>query len=326
MHPSYLVLVSIVMTAGICLFNVASYSESVYETRRHVPRQCTLARTTTDSPQERYAVVTLLTTSGYVGQAEVLGKSLLIYSHLPCTIEKIALITQGSDLTREDHYRLSEVGWNVKMIPTISYPSRVNSHTVKHLRYLPLLTKLCVFNMTDYSALLFMDADTIAIGDIHGLFTKDLPAMRERGMQLGWTRDQGRRSRARTFSVGLMLVIPSHGTFSRLMAFLRDGEFDASLPEQGLMNSFFGVSQYEINPKFNAMTSIPLENATLYQEIKDDIRVFHSSYFKPTQSFYLVRCYWHGTQDFCREWQAISRLKIRVYGRHDLSEAEPMDR
>ena len=267
-------------------------------------------------------MVTLLTTSSYVGQAVVLGKSLLVYSHLPCTIEKIAFVTPHSDLTREDHYRLSEVGWTIRKIPTISYPSRINSHTVKHKRYVPLLTKLYVFNMTAYDALLFMDSDTIAIGDIHELFTEDLPAMRRRGMQLGWTRDQGKRSRARSFSAGLMLVIPSQTTFNRLMAFLRDGEFDASFPEQGLMNSFFGVGQYEINPKFNAMTPIPLENTTLYKEIKDDIRVFHSSYFKPTDSFYLVRCYWHGTQDLCREWQSLDRLRIKVHGRHDLSEAE----
>ena len=42
MHPSYLVVISIVMTGVICTYDLASWSESIYDSRRHVPRQCTL--------------------------------------------------------------------------------------------------------------------------------------------------------------------------------------------------------------------------------------------------------------------------------------------
>ena len=325
MHPSYLLLVTIMIPAIICLYNLASYSESIYDNRRHIPAQCAFRMDIAGEPHQRHAVVTLLTTSSYVSQAVVLGKSLLVYSHLPCNIEKIAFVTPHSDLTREDHYRLSEVGWTIRKIPTISYPSRINSHTVKRERYIPLLTKLSLFNMTAYNAILYLDSDTIVLGDIHKLFTRDIPGMRERGMHLGWARDQGTEYRARTFNAGVMLVIPSTPLFYGLLKFLKVGKFDTGMVEQGLLNSFFGTTQYQIHQKFNTLSSIPMQNSTLYQDMKDDIRIFHSTYFKPTDSFYLVRCYWHGTQDLCREWQSLDRLNIKVYGRHDLSEVDPND-
>ena len=325
MHPAYLILVSIVITGGICLYDLASWSESVYDSRRHIPKQCAFTSEIAREERRRHAVATLLTTSSYVSQAVVLGKSLLVYSHLPCTVEKIAFVPPHSDLTREDHYRLSEVGWNVRRIPAISFPSRVNRHTVKHERYIPLLTKLSIFNMTAYDAILYLDSDTVVLGNIHELFTKDLPGMRARGMHLGWARDQGGEFMARTFNAGVMLVIPSTPLYNRLLQFLRFGRFDTNMVEQGLLNSFFGTTQYDIHQKFNMLSPTPMQNATLYQGIKDDIRIFHSTYFKPTDSFYLIRCYWHGTQDLCREWQALDSLRIKVYGRHDLSEADLSD-
>ena len=200
----------------------------------------------------------------------------------------------------------------LETIPRLAAPERINSSTVKHARYIPLVSKLVLFNMARYDGMLYLDSDTLVLGGIAELFSRHLPEMRRRGLNLGWVRDQGEQFRARSFNAGVMLVALSKSVFGRLMRLLHQGAFEVSFAEQGLLNTFFGHHSYELDQQFNLLTTVPREHRTLYASIKHDVRIFHSTCFKPTCSFYLVRCFWHGTHDFCREWQGLEALQVKV--------------
>ncbi|EKX36709.1 hypothetical protein GUITHDRAFT_78726 [Guillardia theta CCMP2712] len=307
MSPLHHALVIVFILGAVCTYDTISLSESIYQRRRHVPKQCNFyAR---EHGAARYAVVTLLTTSDYVRLASTLGKSLLLYSQLPCSIDRIALITAESKITGSKITELSDAGWEVRTIQTILSPEHINWNTVNTARYIPLLTKLHIFNMTQYEAVLFLDSDMIALGNIHVLFTDVLPEMKYRKMHMGWVRDQG-GTFARTFNTGLLLVLPSTALFTDLMRFVRRGKYDTLFADQGVLNSYFGLTQYDIDGRFNVMTNIPQDNATLYDSIRDDVRIFHST-LKPTDPFYISQCIWMRAHDLCRAWKDLDSLDIK---------------
>jgi len=269
----------------------------------HIPRQCYNKYL----EPARFAVTSMISTASYVELAVVLGKSILLYSQLPCSVDKLLLVIEGTSLSPAERLSLENVGWRLEYISKLTAPG-INPTTVKHERYIPLVSKLHIFGMTQYDGILFLDADTLVLGDIYELFTNDLRLMWTQGKALGWVRDQPATP---TFNAGVMLVAPSQSLYEQLMYSIETDDFDFSMAEQGFLNSFFGEKKsYEISQKFNCLTPIPRYNSSLYEEIKDDVRIFHFTYFKPLDAFFYVRCIYYRTQRFCGAWIGINHLRI----------------
>jgi hypothetical protein len=290
----------------------------------YIPRQC---YTQSKAPTKQssyasyasYAIVTMISTAPYTELAATLGKSLLLYSRLPCDVDRIAMVIEGAQLgARLDHEHLQslrDVGWEVLHMPALTAPS-LSASSVRHQRYLPLLSKLWVFNMTSYSGVLFLDADMIVLGNIYDLLTVQLRDMQREGVRLGWARDQPvKRNQFNTsdFNSGALLVRPSASLFDRLLRAATQESYDATWGDQSFLNYYVREHHegfHELSQRYNCMTPVVQENATLFQQIRDDIRVFHFTYFKPNARFFYLRCNFHGTQRFCAAWLSLRQLHI----------------
>lgn len=301
---AFLVVFSVAFMGSI-QWNV--YQQTEYDSRRHIFRNCRLQGT-----RGRHALVTLVTTPEYVDYATVLGKSVLIYSRLSCDVAKLCLLMRGVELGVQDLRKLESVGWEVREVERIAAPERINASNAKNARYVDLPTKLGIFNMTEYDGILYLDSDTLVLGDLNELFTGAVPEMRRNGKRVGWVRDQGGVKASNFFNAGVLLVRPERLLFDELIDFLHHGAYKPEFSEQGMLNKFFGGTQHVLSARFNMLTPIPMENTSLFESIRDDVRIFHSTWVKPKAAFYLVRCWQHGVYDFCREWMKLEALEISL--------------
>lgn len=89
------------------------------------------------------------------------------------------------------------------------------------------LTKLHLFRLTQYSKLIFLDADTLVLRPLSPLF--DLPQPFSAAPDSGWPD---------AFNSGVMVATPSEQTFKELIDMMADrGTWDGG--DQGLLNDYF---------------------------------------------------------------------------------------
>ena len=260
----------------------------------------------------RDAIVTMLTmTEEYVALVLVLGHSISKYSDITCAIDRIVLITQDQIVPHHTRVCLELAGWTIHMVPAIHPPKSVNERTVKHKRLLMCFSKLHAFNMTQYRAVLFLDADTMVCGRIMNLFDSYALQMQKHGVHLAWARDSNPLT---TFNAGVMLLRPSTKLTGELIDNLNHVAFDPSLSEQAYLAAIFNSAnatnpntiyrQYlELPQKYNLLAQIATTDSTLWHATSFRARIFHFTWLKPTARLLLVRCAYMGTLQFCRMWK-----------------------
>lgn len=266
----------------------------------HIARQCINPPPT---QHNSFAIISLLTSENYVDLAVILAKSISHYSDVPCHIPRVLLVRKGLELKEADIDLLRKSPWQLRYVDPIPF-SRALLATMKHRRYMHTLLKLHILGMTEYDCILFLDSDTMVTGNIMELFDRQFAAMVTQGKAIAWARDLGPNTESR-YSSGVMLVLPSRSLSEQVLYFLSSYQSSLTYGEQSLLNSFFAPREKEIlelSPKFNTLACIPQGNPVLWQSIKTDIRIFHFIFFKPNYPFFMLRCMWHGTQNFCKLW------------------------
>mmetsp|Transcript_7637 Transcript_7637/g.10879 ORF Transcript_7637/g.10879 Transcript_7637/m.10879 type:complete len:359 (+) Transcript_7637:75-1151(+) len=131
------------------------------------------------SAEPKTAVVTLVTTSNYVAAAEVLALSL---DRVNAQGDRILLWVSPdedprSDLTVQNLQDLYDIGWTkqiqltskdgtlstCKLTPELEEQIRSNPETNDMIRYWGTCSKFAVWTLTDYDAVVYMDADSMAL-------------------------------------------------------------------------------------------------------------------------------------------------------------------
>jgi len=312
----YLLFWAVAMT--MCLYQL-SHDNFILDTiTPHFPRSVHCNQTLTRTR----ALVTILTSisSDYTTLVQMLGLSISMHSDVDCQVDQILIVPDDVTIAQRDLDRFKFAGWRVMPLARIPPPASVNSHTVIHGRHLQCFSKLHVFNMTQYEAVLFVDADTILCGNVMEVFSHHIPRMRDQGVHLGWVYDVTVASMNSSFNSGVMLVRPCSHLSAHLLTSMQEIAFDPSFADQGFLNVVFNTrdpvhaesihrQHYVLPPKFNAMANIPSINQELWEHVKTDARIFHFLWMKPTALFMLPRCAYMGTLHFCIMWQHIrSRL------------------
>ena len=265
----------------------------------------------------RDAIVTMLTTitEDYLALVLVLGHSISKFSGVTCAIDRLVLITQDQMVSRHTRVCLELAGWSIRMVAAIDPADSVNAHTVKHQRYLKCFSKLHIFNMTQYRAVLFLDADTMVCGHIMPLFDTYALRMLEHGVHLAWARDSHSTANpSSAFNAGVMLIRPSTQLAAELIVNRNHVPFDFSWSEQGYLAAIFNGTnathpvtihrQYlELPQKYNLLAHIATTDSTLWHATYSHARIFHFTWLKPTERLLLVRCAYMGTLHFCRTWK-----------------------
>ena len=250
----------------------------------------------------RHAIVTVLTniSDEYLQLAIVLGYSITMYADVDNRVDRIIVTLFGDDLRDTVKQKLEFAGWTVVQMPAIPPPASVNVDTVKHARYVGCFSKLHVFNMTQYDAILYLDADTMLCGNIMELFTYYAPRMQKHGVHLAMARDSISDANAdATFNAGVMLVRPSRTLTEELISNPHSVTFDHAFSEQGLLTAVFNTTHYihaesaykqlhVLPQKFNLMAHIASTDQALWQKTRKDARIFHFTWLKPTAQFLLL--------------------------------------
>ncbi|KAK4056553.1 glycogenin glucosyltransferase [Microbotryomycetes sp. JL221] len=124
------------------------------------------------------------------------------------------------------------------------------------------LTKLHLFRLTQYSKLIFLDADTLVLRKISDLFKVDAPFAA--APDIGWPD---------AFNSGVMVATPSQQTFTDLIAMMAErGSWDGG--DQGLLNDYFS-DWHRLSFKYNVTPSAYYTYAPAYKRHGSDIAVLH---------------------------------------------------
>ncbi|KAG0359053.1 hypothetical protein BG005_001426 [Podila minutissima] len=229
------------------------------------------------------AYITLLTNNNYASGALVLGHSLRAAQ---TTKQLAVLITAAVSHSIRD--KLAEVYDAVIEI------GEIDSHSTKNLALLGrpelgvTLTKIHVFSQTQYSKVVFLDADTLVLRNIDDLF--DFAANgslddKDRNTRFAASPDAGWPD---CFNSGVFVCRPSFEDYSGLIEMAnQEGTFDGG--DQGLLNSYFsgwsrGHPDNRLPFVYNTTPSSVYSYAPAFQQYRDRLNVVHFvGSFKPWQ-------------------------------------------
>lgn len=268
----------------------------------------------------RFAIVSLLTedaSSLYTQSAVKLARSIRRWHH-PDHLDLIMMITDGFGITQQKPFvfhfdigRLKAAGWSVVCrVPVIEHPAPSQEsrfHTAK------LYSKLNLWGLQEYDALLYMDVDTLMLRECSRVFTAHYPAMLRSGYELAAVRDRP-AILERNFNAGVLLVIPRR-PLHNLIARINDTSHEKSWAEQGLLNVLYQDRFYELSYVYNANLVSKRDEPELWARYRNKIAIVHYTVSKGWESLRYVwqtpdlsralSCWENDTDDFCRLWDRV---------------------
>lgn len=227
--------------------------------------------------EERRAFVTLLLNDAYLPGALVLARSLRNRPARTPAAELVILYVKSA-LSDEAYNEIHKCGLFDR---TISIDADVletrNRFQLDHLLQRSELSetfsKLNVWRLVEYSIVVYLDSDTLVVGDVDDLFEFDIPVG-----GIGAASDAGWPD---IFNSGVFVTRPDNGIYNRLLEFYHtENSFDGA--DQGLLNEFFNLQSQKLGTSWNRLPFV--YNCTLngnYEYLpamvrfKDDVRVFH---------------------------------------------------
>eukprot|EP00759_Apiculatamorpha_spiralis_P052359 PhF_6_TR566/c0_g1_i6/m.563 len=215
--------------------------------------------------EETYAYTTIVSNEEYVDGALALGWSLRNTSaHIQkgrAHLVMLAPATLHSDSVR----RLNDVGWDV-----ITYSSDLKDLAPEAIRG-TTFNKLLLFNLTQFTKVVFLDADMACYKDPDHLLDMHLH-------NASWVGAVGPRPRkdekpggkaSYYFQSGLMVLIPNTRVFEDLMRMLRNDDkyHDINGRDGELLRDYFTVHYSSIHHKFSRHLSPEDESEELHRVV-----------------------------------------------------------
>ncbi|KAH0838011.1 glycosyltransferase family 8 protein [Lanmaoa asiatica] len=215
----------------------------------------------------RYAFVTLLTSDAYLPGALTIAAALKdLHRSLPSDqtvkYETVCLVTPETvDVTT---IRLLRKSFDVVVGVEIIVPPDTESLTLLGRPDLDTaLTKLHVFRLTQYSKVIFLDADALPLRPLSHLFHLDheFSAVPD----VGWPD---------IFNSGVMVLSPGEDKFEELRELLNTkGTWDGA--DQGLLNEWRGNNWSRLSFTYNTTPTAIYTYAPAYQRFGSQISVIH---------------------------------------------------
>lgn len=150
-----------------------------------------------------------------------------------------------------DESLLQNAGWNLCYTTIIESPSNdilnINRFLQAHM-----FSRLRMWQLVQYDAVLSIDVDAIVISDISILFDRHYSIMQKRNLTLGAVGDglllpctnAHPRHSASNFNAGVLLLQPDINTFERLVETINSQAYTRQLAEQSLLNHVYSFRQY----------------------------------------------------------------------------------
>jgi lipopolysaccharide biosynthesis glycosyltransferase len=238
-------------------------------------------------PNHRSAIFTLLIPGKheYMTAAKVLGISL--QHHAPFADRIIMELEPtrkkpATRLSRNEWASLQRAGWTHKCTiqpiqPTIPASSRFEDQ----------FAKLRIWGMTVYDIAIYMDADTLVVGNIHDLFKMKLSGEYKIGVTADYRIDYGISGSggawATSFNMGVFIIHPSKLEYNRLLKMQEEGaiqDYEHIMAEQGWLNAVYKNQWKEIGYIYNANIAAK-DHDKRFAENTTSIRIIHYTTMKP---------------------------------------------
>jgi hypothetical protein len=276
----------------------------------------------------RFAVVSMLTSDRsrfYTLSAIKLAKSLRWWFSLE-EMDLVMLVTDGfgiSTTSDADFFfnvmELQNAGWNIICkVPVIEHPNVVNTNRFHDIK---VYSKLSIWALTEYDAILYLDSDTLVIRNPQNLFTVHYPAMKRTGMLLGAVRDRPDKF-SHGFNAGVLLLIPTlvnqSWTFHSMVERIASVPHNVDWAEQGMLNVIYKDSFYELHYIYNGNLVSKLQDTYLWSQYSNAISIVHYTVAKgwmslrhlpmlslDFNSYEYFSCWYHDVDDFCGLWDSI---------------------
>jgi inositol phosphorylceramide glucuronosyltransferase 1 len=207
----------------------------------------------------REAYVSLLYGDAYVLPLRVMMRSLAENSRDVASGERDRVVLVTGSMAPESIRRLVDDGLSVIAVPTVDTPYPSDDHFQK--RFLSVMTKLVIFNLTQYDKLVFLDADALVLRDLSDLF-------RCGAFCAAFINPCH-------FNSGLMLVTPSTPLFNDMIQKLPTlPSYDGG--DQGFLNAYF--PEMLSAPMF-VPTAGPPSKKVAFARLPFTFHMDHSAYY-----------------------------------------------
>lgn len=173
------------------------------------------------------------------------------------------------------------------------------------VRFFDQYTKLLLWNMTQFDAIVYLDADTIVMNDLKHLHEL-VSNPRQTHFEFAAAVDSWYDKWIMRFNAGVLVLHPSELVFNELIRLYRMPHlYDAEFAEQELLNQFFRLRYLQLPPVYNTNIALYLRYPKIWKVLKPDFKVVHFTKYKP----FLKRNTWsynEPDQLYRKMWETIT--------------------
>lgn len=175
-------------------------------------------------------------------------------------------------------YKLENVGWKIKTVNRILPRDEDGTYP----KFRDQFTKLELWNIDEYEANIYFDADTLVIRNIDE-FLNFYKNFKDNRHKIGVTRDIRRGKWQRTFNMGVFIIKPNKTEYRYLLDLKNNDsfKFETTMSEQGFLNEVYKNQWYEIGFENNANIAFLSEKPDYWWARSYEINIIHFTMQKP---------------------------------------------
>jgi hypothetical protein len=256
----------------------------------------------------RFAIVSLLSVDDgfmYTESALKLARSVRMWLK-PAQMDMVLMVVHGFGFSMQvesglklDQMLLRQAGWtSICSVPSIQHPDQRVSSRFHDAR---LYSKLNLWGLVQYEALLYLDLDTLVVREPTRLFTVFVPRMQRLGLELAAVQDRP-ESLVAHFNAGVLLVSP-RTPVAEMIHSIGTVDHEQLWAEQGLLNVRFHERWMLLPFIYNANVYSKMNEPELWTKHSRQITIVH----------YTVAKGWHSVRDLGRTVDVISSFMCWGY-------------
>ncbi|KAL2757184.1 glycosyltransferase family 8 protein [Sodiomyces alcalophilus JCM 7366] len=179
------------------------------------------------------------------------------------TVKQLAVLITPDSITAETATLLKTVYNHVIPVPRIQNAHSNNLQLIKRAELDSAFTKINLWSLTQYSKIVYLDADVVAYRAPDELF--DIPAAFSAAPDVGWPD---------LFNTGVMVLSPNQNDYRALVTMAEKAiSFDGA--DQGLINLHFRSNYNRISFTYNVTPASHYQYIPAYRHFKSSISMIH---------------------------------------------------